>query len=64
MYSLSHRFLDPVTAQNKPVLGVNLVLSTEGSSVFLDHIFEDARMYIENESGGCRRKNFRVKIGE
>lgn len=40
------------------------MLSTEGSSIFLDHIFEDARICLENESGDCRRKNFRVKIGE
>lgn len=40
------------------------MLSTEGSSIFSDHIFEDARICLENESGDCRRKNFRVKMGE
>lgn len=40
------------------------MLSTEASSIFLDHIFEDTRMRLENESGDCRRENISVKVGE
>lgn len=45
------------------LLGVKL-FCIEGSSVLLEYIFEDARMCLENESGDCRRKKFRVNIGE